>query len=302
MSNSAVGPDIACYRAAMADLLTQAVAMTRRLERSLDVAGGWPEATARFDLDADPVASLRIAGGLLLRKARLHTCAVLRANATSNLHSLAVQMRPVLECAGQVVFLFYHTAIAPDLRMSPEHAAEMVGTRLNADHYQTLRRLTKGQASPEELRDIEEKAQEAAAASVGAAKPKRDRKRRFPQEDKVKPLPKGREWYKYLSEYFIHATAADWRGLSWRGGVITMDEVEDELAFLASMEYLVNQVAYMNAAAALCPTDTDESNRWQNWVEPALEQLSHVRESSKALDDAARAAVAGGIDGTARTD
>ena len=302
MSNTAVIPDIARCRAGMADLLTQAVAMTRKLERSLNVAGGWPEASARFDLDTDPVASLRIGGGLLLRKARLHTCAVLRANTTSNLHSLAVQMRPALECAGQVVFFFYHTAIAPDLVMSPERAAEVVGTRLNADHYQTLRRLTKGQVSPEELRDMEERAQEAAAVSVGAAKPKRDKKRRLPQEDKVKPLPKGREWYKYLSEHFVHATAADWWGLSWRGGVITMNEVEDELAFIALMEYLVNQVAFMNAAAALCPADGDESNRWQEWVEPALEQLSHIRESSKALVDAARAAVAEGTDGTARTD
>ena len=34
----------------------------------------------------------------LLRKARLHAIAVLRANETGNVHSLAVQMRPVLEC------------------------------------------------------------------------------------------------------------------------------------------------------------------------------------------------------------
>ena len=65
------------------------------------VTGGWREATARIDVDADPTATLRIVGALLLCKARIHTVAVLRANETSNLHSLAVQMRPVLECAGQ---------------------------------------------------------------------------------------------------------------------------------------------------------------------------------------------------------
>ena len=103
----------------MAELLAKAVAVTRKLERRLDVTGGWREATARIDLDADPAAAVRIIGALLLRKARIHTVAVLRANETSNLHSLAVQMRPVLECAGQVVFFFHYTTIAPNLQMVP---------------------------------------------------------------------------------------------------------------------------------------------------------------------------------------
>ena len=108
----------------MAELLAKAVDVTRKLERRLDVTGGWPEATARIDLDADPAAVVRIMGALLLRKAHVHTIAVLRANESSNLHSLAVQMRPVLECAGQVVFFFQNMMIAPDLLMAPERAAE----------------------------------------------------------------------------------------------------------------------------------------------------------------------------------
>ena len=67
----------------------------------------------------------------LLRKARIHTVAALRANETSNLHSLAVQMRPVLECAGQVVFRFRTLFIAPDV-LTPEKAAAMLGTRVCA--------------------------------------------------------------------------------------------------------------------------------------------------------------------------
>ena len=302
MSNKPLRTDVGRCRAGMAELLTEAVAITRKLERSMGVTGGWPEAGSRIDLDADPAAALGIMGALLLRKARIHTIAVLRANETSNLHSLAVQMRPVLEGAGQVVFLFYKTMIAPDLLMSRECAAELVGTRLNADHFHTLRRRTKGRVSPEELREVEAQAQEAAAASVGAAKPKRGKKRRFTQEDKVKPLTKGREWYKYLSEHFSHAAAADWRGLSWRGGVITMNEVADELAFLCLMEYLVNQVAFMNAVAALCPAEGDANRHWNDWVEPTLAQVSHVRESSKTLVEAARVAMIGGRDGSARTD
>jgi len=111
----------------MAELLAKAVETTRALEQRLGVTGGWPEASARTDFSADPATAIRISGALLLRKARIHTVAVLRANETSNLHSLAVHMRPVLECAGQVVFLFQNTIIAPDLLMSRERAAEVVG-------------------------------------------------------------------------------------------------------------------------------------------------------------------------------
>ena len=45
---------------------------------------------------------------LFLRKAKIHMVAVLRANENSNVHSLAVQMRPLLECTGQVVLIFHN--------------------------------------------------------------------------------------------------------------------------------------------------------------------------------------------------
>ena len=301
MSNKPLSTDVARCRAGMAELLTEAVAMTRKLERRLDVTGGWREASARVDIDADPTAAMRIIGALLLRKARIHTVAVLRANESSNLHSLAVQMRPVLECAGQVVFFFRNTMIAPNLLMEPERAAEVVGNRLNADHYQTLRTRTKGKVSPEELREVEAQAQEAAAAFVGAPKPKRPKGRRLDQADKVATLEKGREWYGYLSEHFGHGRA-DWRGLSYRGGVISIDRVEDEFAFLGLMDYLVNQVAVMNAYAALCPVAGDAGDQWNRWVEPTLVQRRDVRQSSKALRDSAVGGATGGVDGSTRTD
>ncbi len=302
MSNKPLGVDVARCRASMAKLLTKTVEMTCKLERRLDVTGGWREAIAEIDIDADPAATLRIVGALLLRKARIHTVAVLRANETSNLHSLAVQMRPVLECAGQVVFFFQNAIIAPNVLMPPERAAEEFGHRVNVDHYQMLSRRTKGKVSAEELREVEAQAQEAAAASVGATKPKRRKGRRFTNADKVATLAKGPEWYGYLSEHFSHGRVEDWRGLSWRGGVISIDTVEDEFAFLGLMSYLVDQVALMNAAAALCPVEKDENHQWQEWVEPTLAQLSDVRESSKKLVDAARVAATGGLDGSARTD
>ena len=148
----------------------------------------------------------------------------IQANETSNLHSLAVQMRPVLECAGQVVFIFHNTIIAPDLLVSREKAIATYGNRLNADFYQTFSRVTRGQISREKLREMATQAQAAAAASVGAAKPKRQKSWRLYQADKVANLAKGDEWYDYLSDHFTHGKSADWKGLSWRGGVMSIDQ------------------------------------------------------------------------------
>ena len=301
MSSRPVRADVARSRAGIAELVTQAVATTRKLERRLDATGSWPEASARIDFDADPAAAVRIMGALLLRKARIHTEAVLRANETNNLHSLAVQMRPVLECAGQVVFIFQTTIIAPDFLMSRESALAAFGDRLNADYYQTFRRITRDEISPEELRETATAAQAAAAASFGAAKPKRQKSWSLRQADKMTTLPRGREWYNYLSEHFNHASAADWRGLSWRGGVMSMDMVQDQFAFLGFMDYLVDQVARMNAAAALCPVAGEAGDQWDQWVTPALAQQRDMRESSRTLVDAAITALTRERDGSART-
>ena len=298
MSDNAGRPDVSRCRARMAELLAEVITTTSQLEESLDGGRSWSEAAAEIDLDADPHATYRILGTLLLRKARLHTLAVLRANESSNLHSLAVQMRPVLECAGQVVFTFRNAYIAPDLLMSREKALETLMKRLDADFYQTLRSRTKGAVSAEELRGMAAEAE--AAASFGAPPIPEPKTWSFRQSDKVASLEGGQKWYAYLSERFGHGRGVDWKGLSLRGGVVSNNRVEDEFAFLGLMSYLARQVAAMNAHAALCPFAGDAGDQWERWVEPALAQRRHVRESSDALVAAAKAAVTGDSDGNAR--
>ncbi len=72
-------------------------------------------ASSKSVLHDDRAGLYRTMCPLLLRKGRMYTLAVLRANESTNLHSLVVQMRPVLECAGQAAFTFHHPIIAPDL-------------------------------------------------------------------------------------------------------------------------------------------------------------------------------------------
>ena len=82
---------------------------------------------------------------------------------------------------------------------------------------------------------------------------------------------------------------------------MSMDMVQDQFAFLGFMDYLVDQVARMNAAAALCPVAGEAGDQWDQWVTPALAQQRDMRESSRTLVDAAITALTRERDGSART-
>lgn len=281
--------EIARYRAGMADLLAKSVKMTRGIERLFGVTGGWGEATAQIDLDANPTDGLRIECAVLLRKARLHTAAVQHANEAGNLHSLAVQMRPVLECAGQVVFIMHNS-----LLVGGELGLNSILDYEDANAFRYIIGATKGDVGRKEFREMISSADAKAATLVGAprirtAKPKRRSSR---QADKVAMLANGNSWYDQLSEHFFHGRT-DWKGPSWQGGVISMNTVEDEVTFAVLMDYLVNQVIVMNAYAVLCPVVGDVQHAW---VEATLAHLRETREASKALRDAAACVDSSGRD------
>ena len=82
------------YRIGVASLLSKLVVAVGEIERWLDFAVDGDEASVRAVLEDDPTATFRMMCALLLRKAKIHMVAVLRANENSNVHSLAVQMRP----------------------------------------------------------------------------------------------------------------------------------------------------------------------------------------------------------------
>ena len=274
---------IAHYRTGIVSLLKKSVLMTCELERYLDISEDEHE-VPELDSDGDPWDSYRISCALLLRKARVHAVAVLRANEASNIHSLAVQMRPVLECAGQVVFIFDSLIVAPKLGTNPKRAQSAISDYLNAEHYRIVSSATKGEPGHDELLRTIWKAEDEAAASVGA-KPRPDAEkrkgRRLRQTDKVAKLSGGIPWYNHLSEHFCHGRG-DLRGASWRGGVVSMATVQDELAFAGFMDCLAEQVAVMNAYAASCPMPGDDGRAW---IEATVAQLREMRKESKAVRD-----------------
>ena len=107
--------EVGRYRTGSANLLGNLVGAVGEIERSLDVDVEGDEASARAVLQGDPTGAFRITCAVLLRKAKIHMVAMLRANENNNVHSLAVQMRPVLECAGQVLLVFHNLMIEQDV-------------------------------------------------------------------------------------------------------------------------------------------------------------------------------------------
>ena len=266
--------DVGLYRAGVASLLAKSVVAVGEIERWLDVAVDGDEASARPLLEDDPTSVFRIMCALLLRKAKIHTFAVLRANETSNVHSLAVQMRPVLECAGQVVLVLHN------LMIEPERGESVVRGYLNADYYRMVIGLTKGDVGHEQLLTM-------ISGASGMSDQELRQGRSLKQADKVAALQEGKGWYEYLSERFCHGRA-NWRGDPWEGGVSSVNTARDDYTLAGLMDYLVNQVAVMNAYAALCPTLRGVA---ETRVEAALAQLHEVRATTKALRDGVGLAV-----------
>ena len=255
------------YRTCVATLLAKLIAVTQELEARMNAAS---HAGAR-------------AHALLLRKARIHIYAILRANKTDNPHSLAVQMRPVLECAGQVVFIFHNLIIAPRLEMTPERAWRIVDDRQNAEYYRAVMGLTSGQVGLEQVLDELASMEEKITGKRG-----KRRKWKAPRQiDKVEKLVGGAAWYRYLSEYFCHGRA-EWENGSWFGGVVSMKTVLDEFLFAGLMDCLTEQVAVMNAYAALSPAIEDEEHRL---MKSTLAHRRKVREISRQACDTAVAAL-----------
>lgn len=257
---------VARYRAGMAELLRASLAQTEHIEQGLGVSAGARE-LAEAAFQDEPTGVFRVMCAMLLRKARLHGIAVLRANDHSNAHSLGVQMRPVLECAGQVVLTFRN------LMIETERAEETVGGYMNADFYQTVIRETKGGVGHDELL-------QRISEAGGNREDGSGRRGRLRHIDKVAMLQGGADWWRHLSRCFCHAGPGTLRGELWQGGVRSINTQRDVLTFGGLLDYLVEQVAVMNAHAVLCPNDAGAPFRQ---VDDALERLRHVRAAAAEL-------------------
>ena len=191
----------------------------------------------------EPTSAFETSTGLLVRKACLHVTAALRANQSSNMHSFAAQMRPALECAGQVV------TIMKNLLDGSSKGRASVMRRANADYFQTVTRVARGKLDPRKLLMDN--------ANIELASNEMDRvKGRFSLQDTVKDLKFGKWWYQHLSQSFYHSGVSELKGYSYSGGVSSTNSAIDHNAFALLMHYLTDQVLVMLLYAAVCPPET----------------------------------------------
>lgn len=272
------------YRVGIAKLLAESIEVSRKLALQLG------KDDARVDVwnnpDVDPRELLRLIGARVIHKAGIHTEAVLRADESSNLHSLAVQMRPVLECAGQAVYLFRNIFIAPGVLVDRQKATALIETRLNADIYQSIRRAMKGTITRDELQATAERARADLATEFCKSTPRRQKNWRLNQEDKVDSLNEGQRWYRYITENFCHSSIGNLKSISVNGGFRSSRDMDDDWIFLSLMSYLTVQIAQMNVAIASAAEDSSD-RQLGYWVELAQTQLINVSESSKTLVNSA---------------
>lgn len=232
----------------------------------------------------DPTVAFETTTGLLVRKACLHVTAALRANEASNMHSLAAQMCPALECAGQVV------TTMKNLIDGSSKGRSAVLRRAKADYYKTITRLTQGQINPRDLLPNIAKVQ-LANDEIDPAKA------RFQLNDTVKDLEFGGEWYSHLSEYFFHSDLSALKGRSYCGGVRSADAADDQVAFGFLLDYLTDQVLIMIRYGAMFAPETKvKKQRYMQAVALAKEKRKGLTSYRGTLELMLRQENAAGTD------
>ena len=220
-----------CYRSTMARYLDEAQQMTGQCLSGADFGEAFPHLFG--PPDDDPLLALRNAHGLLLKKAQLHIGAVLKANAHDNVHSMAVHTRVVLECGAQLI---------ADAHARSEGSRGSYTRLLNAtesDYLYAMRAASRGQIDDATLQEG------IARARRAIGEPLRESPKRVTVTDKVSALPGGTSWYDFISEFFCSPDVGVLAGPRWRGGVVSTEPSEVDLACAGVLQYLVRVVMDM---------------------------------------------------------
>ena len=220
------------YRQTMACYLLESFRMIQRLLSEADFKKSVPHVFGQ-PTDDNVAVSGRNDCALLIRKAQMHVNAVLRANKDDNLHSLAVHMRVVLECAAQVLSKA-HLAYEG----SPKELKRILNTS-EYDFRYAMASLSQGSIDSEEIQDMIVSARER-TGNFDTSLPKR-----VTISDKIRQLHNGSDWYNHLSRSFCSRKLSVLAGYTFFGGVTSFGTELDEFAFATLLDYLAEQVISM---------------------------------------------------------
>ena len=247
----------------MANYLDQSLAITDRILSSNGFENNFNKAFEKPE-EENAIESWSNMNYLLLRKAEMHIKAVLIANTDSNIHSMAVQMRIVLECAGQII------AMTEKIINKSEKNMKVFKGYINKDFFHSMIRLSKGKVDQNDLLRI--------LSEIDVDHKGRNKKvggMRF--SDTVKELEFGPNWYQHLSMYFYHSDLDNLKDISFYGGVGSNNSTNDILTFAFFLDYLAHQVIFMIVCVELCldASGTNESRLCQ-----ATDLLENKKRSS----------------------
>ena len=220
------------YRRVMVSYLVESYQMIQHLLSEADFEEAFPHVFGHPN-EGNAKVAVRNECGILLRKVQARIIAVQEANKSNNLHSLAVHMRVILECAAQVL----STAHAAN-KGSPKELKRVFNIS-EFDFKYALTSMSRGRIDQNHIQEMIVSAREEIGPQ-GSKPPKTVR-----IADRINFLAGGKEWYDHLSKYFCRGEASALAGDSFFGGVTSINTEADELSFAIFLDYLAEQVISM---------------------------------------------------------
>lgn len=213
--------------------------------------------------DGDPVIVTRNRCGLFLRKTELHLPAILRAHEDNNIHSLGVHARVIHECVANVQMA------GSVVREKTPKRLDWYMNALEYDYQRTLLSLEHRNIRADEIRD-----------KITDLRERTGRRDDRPPNvvritDKVEMTNGGRDWYEHLSESFGHTPENALTGLSFNGGVASLDPEVDDISFAALLDTLTCQIVSMllDHELLVVAAGGDSDRVLLDWVHDFMDRL-----------------------------
>ena len=259
------------YRKTMASHLAKSCSMIKNLLHDADFGNDFPHVMGHSS-EEDGKMAIANECAILLKKAHLHVVAALSANRDGNLHSLAVHMRVVLECA------MWLMEFANAAYHGTEEQLTKILNRTERDFYDTTRRMSRGGIDENELQKMIDMVRD--TSIVKGKKPTR-----VTITDKVSQMVQGKSWYDHISQHFCCTPKSDLDGPSFLGGVLSANTEKDNLAFAMFLDYLCWQANMMLLCNGFLLVAVNRNDQPFN---DALLLLEHKRTATANCKDALR--------------
>ena len=215
-----------------------------------------------------PKVQFRNDCGLLLHKALLHAKAAVAANHQDNLHSVAVQLRVVLECAARL------QAIANVMGPRKSSAVNQLHNAIEYDFANTTRILARNESANEGISRV----------ILGVRREFGNQSKKPPTRvvirDLLSNLKDGPELYDFITDHFCKCRGDSLVRPSTLGGVIRPPREFESFAFGNFFEFLAGTLLFMFLSYGLLLSSVDGDSRV---FDDAADLLDKKRSACRAL-------------------